>query len=89
MLETAKIGENQYWIPLAFSSRALFYRKDLIDTPPTNWDELFATAEKVKKENPDIMDLRFQPISYQGLMSYLTLFIKMADQQQIKMEILN
>ena len=54
VLETAKIDGTQYGIPLAFSSRALYYRKDLIDTPPTNWDELFATAEKVKKENPDM-----------------------------------
>ena len=44
VLETAKIDGTQYGIPLAFSSRALYYRKDLIDTPPTNWDELFATA---------------------------------------------
>ena len=54
VLETAKMGGDQYGIPLAFSSRALYYRTDLIETAPTNWDELFATAEKVKKENPDM-----------------------------------
>ncbi len=52
VLETAKINGSQYGIPLAFSSRALYYRKDLIKTAPTTWDELYAAAEKVKKENP-------------------------------------
>lgn len=54
VLETAKINGDQYGIPLAFSSRGLHYRSDLIDTPPTNWDELFETAKKVKAENPDM-----------------------------------
>lgn len=54
VLETANIGGDQYGIPLAFSSRALYYRKDLIDTPPTTWDELLETAKQVKAENPDM-----------------------------------
>lgn len=54
VLETANINGSQYGIPLAFSSRALYYRTDLIETPPTTWDELLATAEKITKENPSI-----------------------------------
>ncbi len=54
VLETAKINGTQYGIPFGFSSRALFYRTDLIDTPPTTWDELYETAKKVQEENPDI-----------------------------------
>ena len=54
VLNTANINGSQYGIPLAFSSRALYYRTDLIETPPTTWDELLATAEKVTKENPEI-----------------------------------
>lgn len=54
VLETANIGGSQYGIPLAFSSRALYYRTDLIETPPTTWEELLATAEQVKEENPDM-----------------------------------
>lgn len=54
VLETANINGEQYGIPLAFSSRALYYRSDLIDTPPTNWDELLETAKKIKAENPDM-----------------------------------
>lgn len=54
VLETANINGSQYGIPLAFSSRALYYRTDLIQTPPATWDELLATAEKITKENPSI-----------------------------------
>lgn len=54
VLNTANIDGKQYGIPLAFSSRALYYRTDLIETPPATWDELLATAEDVKASNPDI-----------------------------------
>lgn len=54
VLDTAKIGGDQYGIPLAFSSRGLHYRSDLIENPPTNWDELFETAKKIKAEHPDM-----------------------------------
>jgi multiple sugar transport system substrate-binding protein len=30
--------------------RALFYRKDLVATPPRTWDELIATASRIAKE---------------------------------------
>lgn len=52
VLKTANVNGSQYGIPVGFSSRALYYRKDLIPTAPTNWDELLKTAEKIKKENP-------------------------------------
>ena len=32
----------------------LYYRSDLIETPPTNWDELLATAKEVHSSNPDV-----------------------------------
>ena len=54
VLNTANINGSQYGIPLAFSSRALYYRTDLIETPPITWDELLATAEEVTKANPEI-----------------------------------
>lgn len=50
-MDTGKIDGGQYGIPMAFSSRALFYRKDLIQAPPTTWDELLEISEKVAKEN--------------------------------------
>lgn len=51
VMETAQIDSKQYGIPLALSSRALFYRSDLIEEVPTNWDELLATAKQVNEEH--------------------------------------
>lgn len=54
VLNTANINGAQYGIPLAFSSRALYYRTDLIKETPTTWDELLEIAETITKENPEI-----------------------------------
>ena len=54
VLNTANINGVQYGIPLAFSSRALYYRSDLIEKAPETWEELLATAEKVSKENEGV-----------------------------------
>lgn len=51
LMETGQFDGNQYGIPMAFSSRALFYRSDLIEKPPTNWDELLETARAVNEEH--------------------------------------
>ena len=50
VLETGAVNGTQYGIPMALSSRALFYRTDLIETPPTNWEDLLATSKKVNEE---------------------------------------
>ncbi len=39
-------------LPVAFSTKTLYYRTDLIPTPPTTWDELLADAQKVTKDHP-------------------------------------
>ncbi len=54
VFKISNINGDQYGIPLSCSSRALYYRSDLIKTPPTSWDELFETAKRVKSENPDM-----------------------------------
>ncbi|MFV0499777.1 MAG: extracellular solute-binding protein [Bacilli bacterium] len=54
VLDTASIGGKQYGIPLAFSSRALYYRKDLIKNVPTTWDELLNTSKEISANNPDM-----------------------------------
>ena len=54
VLATGTVDGKQYGIPMAFSSRVLYYRSDLIETPPTNWDELLSVAKDVHSKNPDI-----------------------------------
>lgn len=41
-------GENVKGLQFTTDVRVLFYRKDLIDTPPTSWDELFQVGQEVK-----------------------------------------
>lgn len=40
-----------YGLPRSFSTKALIYRTDLIEEPPTTWEELVSVAKKVQKEN--------------------------------------
>ncbi|MBC2578302.1 sugar ABC transporter substrate-binding protein [Peptostreptococcus russellii] len=54
VLKTAQIDGKQYGIPMAFSSRALYYRTDLIQNPPKNWDELLQTAKEVHAKDPKV-----------------------------------
>lgn len=54
VLKTAQIDGKQYGIPMAFSSRALYYRTDLIQNPPKNWDELLQTAREVHAKDPKV-----------------------------------
>lgn len=51
---TGDVDGVQYGLPIGFSSRALYYRKDLIKQPPKNWSELVEIAKKVEAENPDM-----------------------------------
>lgn len=54
VFNTANIGGKQYGIPMAFSSRALYYRTDLVKNPPKTWDELLSTAKEVHSKNKDV-----------------------------------
>ncbi len=43
--------------PLRAHPQLLFYRADLIDTPPTSWEEIIEVGKKLKEEHPDIAPL--------------------------------
>ncbi|MCM3667006.1 sugar ABC transporter substrate-binding protein [Mesobacillus subterraneus] len=55
--ENVKFQDKIYAIPRAFSARSLIYRSDLIEEPPTTWDELVETAKKVQSENKGMYGL--------------------------------
>lgn len=52
--ENVTINDQIYGIPRGFSTRTLIYRSDLIEEPPTTWDELVETAQRVQEENEDM-----------------------------------
>ncbi|MFG6114855.1 ABC transporter substrate-binding protein [Halobacillus sp. MO56] len=49
--KSSQYKDEIYGIPRAFSARSLIYRTDLIEEPPTTWEELVETATKVQEEN--------------------------------------
>jgi multiple sugar transport system substrate-binding protein len=47
VLETGRYKGRMYASPLNTGSQVLFYRKDLVKTPPKTWDEMLAMAAKL------------------------------------------
>jgi len=43
--------------PLRAHAQLMFYRKDLIDTPPTSWEEVIEIGKALKESNPEIAPL--------------------------------
>jgi multiple sugar transport system substrate-binding protein len=60
--------DDKFWaLPVRLSVAMLYYRTDLVDTPPKTWEELVATAKAVQKEHPDLAGLLWQAAQYEGL----------------------
>jgi len=49
--DTNVVGRKLYGIPWYVDTRLLFYRTDMIPTPPRTWSEWMAVMEKLKREN--------------------------------------
>lgn len=47
LLEQARINGSLYGLPRNIDVRLLHYRKDLIESPPESWDELFSIARRL------------------------------------------
>jgi multiple sugar transport system substrate-binding protein len=45
----ARINGRLYGVPVALSARSLYYRTDLIKTPPATWQQLLTAAQSVSK----------------------------------------
>jgi len=45
----ARINGRLYGVPVALSARSLYYRTDLVKTPPQTWQELLAAAREASK----------------------------------------
>ena len=41
-------------------ARVLWYRKDLVETPPTTWDELIEMAKQLKAADPSIKGFTYR-----------------------------
>lgn len=54
MFNTANVTGKQYGLPMAFSSRALYYREDLIKEPPKTWDDIVKISKEIQQKNPNM-----------------------------------
>ncbi len=51
VVEQHTVGDKLYGFPCYANCVAFFYRTDLIETPPTNWTELYETAKAVATDD--------------------------------------
>jgi multiple sugar transport system substrate-binding protein len=63
-LQTAKYKGKLYAAPYTSNTQILFYRKDLVKTPPKTWDEMITQAEKL---GPSKGKIQVQGARYEGL----------------------
>ena len=65
-VESASYEDEVYGVPFTSNTQLLWYRKDLVKTPPKTWDEMLAMSEKLEKEGkPHLIQTQGQ--RYEGL----------------------
>ena len=70
--------DGLYGLPVAFSTKVLYYRTDLIDTPPRTWDELLETAVSVSEEHDDVHGMGIPGASHVGTVQHFSKFLHQA-----------
>lgn len=59
--------KDKYWaMPSGTNAALLYYRTDIIKTPPKTWEELATQAKEAIGENPDMAGFVFQGAPYEG-----------------------
>jgi multiple sugar transport system substrate-binding protein len=51
LLKSTQLGDRVFGIPFDLSEHILYYRTDIISTPPETWDELIETLRMLKAQN--------------------------------------
>ena len=64
-LNTATWNNQLYAVPYNSNTQLLWYRSDLVKTPPTTWDEMISDAEQLAKQGkPHLIEI--QGAQYEG-----------------------
>ncbi|SFJ53457.1 ABC transporter substrate-binding protein [Thermoflavimicrobium dichotomicum] len=74
-VEAGKVNGQQYAIPRFVDAGLLFYRKDVISTPPKTWDELVQKAKEAKSQGKTKFGYLMQGKQYEGLVCNFLEFI--------------
>jgi multiple sugar transport system substrate-binding protein len=75
VLQTAKFKNRLYTVPIWSNTQLLWYRKDLVPTPPKTWDEMIDQAEKI---GPAKGRIQIQGNRYEGLVVWVNQLIESA-----------
>jgi multiple sugar transport system substrate-binding protein len=76
-LETATWNNQLYAVPYNSNTQLLWYRSDLVKTPPTTWDQMIADAEQLAKEGkPHLIEI--QGAQYEGVTVWFNTLISSA-----------
>ncbi|MFH1837715.1 MAG: extracellular solute-binding protein [Candidatus Omnitrophota bacterium] len=55
MLKSTRIGESIYGIPFDLSEHVMYYRNDIIASPPKTWEELLETLSELKARDKGML----------------------------------
>lgn len=66
-IEAGNVNGQQYALPRFVDAGLLFYRKDLVKTPPKTWDELITQAKQLKGQDGTKFGYLMQAKQYEGL----------------------
>jgi multiple sugar transport system substrate-binding protein len=75
VLKTASFEGKLYTVPIWSNTQLLWYRKDLVPTPPKTWDEMIDQAEKI---GPKRGRIQVQANRYEGLVVLVNQLIESA-----------
>jgi multiple sugar transport system substrate-binding protein len=76
-LDTAIWNGQLYAVPYNSNTQLLWYRDDLVKTPPTTWDQMIADAEQLAKEGkPHYIEI--QGAQYEGVTVWFNTLVESA-----------
>jgi multiple sugar transport system substrate-binding protein len=75
VLQTARFEDRLYDVPIWSNTQLLWYRKDLVPTPPKTWDEMIDMGEKI---GPEKGRIQVQANRYEGLVVWVNQLIESA-----------
>jgi multiple sugar transport system substrate-binding protein len=75
VIDTASFDGKLYGAPFNSNTELLWYRTDLVKTPPTTWDEMISQAEGLGK------DIQVQANRYEGFTVWVNAMIESAGTQ--------
>ncbi len=75
VIDTASFEGDLYGAPFNSNTELLWYRKDLVETPPTTWAEMIDQAEELEK------DIQVQADRYEGFTVWVNAMIESAGTQ--------